>query len=46
MIRKSGTGVAMKNALKEVKKVADYITGSNDEDGIVWFLDKYIKENK
>ena len=46
MIKRSGTGVAMKNALEEVKEVADYITESNDEDGIVYFLDKYLKENK
>lgn len=44
MIKKSGTGVAMKNALKEVKKVADYITESNDEDGIVCFLNKYLEK--
>ncbi len=30
----AGTGVAMGNAMPEVKAVADLVTGSNDEDGI------------
>lgn len=46
MIKRSGIGVAMKNALKQVKEVADYITESNDKDGIVYFLNKYLRENK
>lgn len=46
MIKVSGIGVAMGNALDELKKEADFITDSNDEDGIYNFLtrrfyDKY-----
>ncbi len=38
-----GVGVAMKNALPDVKAAADYITEySNDEDGIAEFLRKYF----
>lgn len=34
MIEYAGLGVAMKNAVDEVKNRADYVTLSNDEDGI------------
>ncbi len=34
-----GTGVAMGNALPEVKAVADITIGTNDEDGIADYLD-------
>lgn len=42
MIKYAGLGVAMENAVDEVKKVADYITKSNDDDGIVDILEKFI----
>lgn len=35
-----GCGVAMKNALEEVKAQADYMTDSNNEDEIATFLEK------
>lgn len=34
MIQKAGVGVAMKNGIDELKKIADYITGTNEEDGV------------
>lgn len=34
MIRESGFGVAMENALPEVKDAADHVTASNDDDGV------------
>ena len=43
IINKVGLGVAMGNALTEVKKQAKEITLSNDEDGIAVFLDKILK---
>ena len=43
IINKVGLGVAMGNALKEVKEQAKEITLSNDEDGIAIFLDKILK---
>ena len=43
IINKVGLGVAMGNALKEVKEKADEITLSNDEDGVGVFLDKILK---
>ena len=42
MIEYAGVGVAMENAQPAVKEVADYITKSNDEDGIVEVIDKFI----
>lgn len=42
MIEYAGVGVAMANAQDIVKKHADYITLSNDEDGLVPVVDKFI----
>lgn len=42
MIEYAGVGVAMGNAKEVVKKAADYITGTNDEDGIVQVIDKFV----
>ena len=42
MIEYAGLGVAMENAQPAVKEVADYITKSNDEDGIVHVIDKFV----
>lgn len=42
MIAYAGVGVAMANARDEVKAVADYVTKSNDEDGLVDVINKFI----
>lgn len=42
MIRYAGIGVAMANAQPEVKREADYITVSNDEDGVAAVVEKFI----
>ncbi len=42
MIEFAGLGVAMENAQEEVKAAADYITASNDKDGIVEVVEKFI----
>ena len=42
MLRISGVGVAMGNALKEVKEIADVVIGNNDEDGIAYYIDDII----
>src|ERR1700739_1200820 len=34
MIQFAGVGVAMGNAPDEIKKIADYVTGTNEEDGV------------
>lgn len=42
MIAFAGLGVAMANAQPEVKEVADYITTSNDEDGVALVIDRFM----
>ena len=42
-ITKCGCGVAVGNALPSVLDIADYITESNDEDGVAAFLSKLLK---
>ncbi|MGN0343252.1 MAG: Cof-type HAD-IIB family hydrolase [Roseburia sp.] len=43
MIAFAGLGVAMDNAQPEVKEVADYVTASNDEDGIVQVVRRFME---
>ena len=42
MIRIAGTGIAMGNAPNEVKSVADYITDTNNNDGVAKALIKFF----
>lgn len=42
MIQFAGMGIAMGNAQEPVKKVADYITLSNDEDGVAAAVEKFF----
>ena len=42
MIEYAGLGVAMENAMEEVKKVADYITCNNNEDGVAKVINRFI----
>ena len=42
MLALCGTGVAMGNAIPEVKAAADVIIGGNDEDGIAAYLTQTI----
>ncbi|MBE6050401.1 MAG: sugar-phosphatase [Clostridium sp.] len=42
MIEYAGLGVAMGNATEEVKEKANYITASNNEDGIAEIIEKFI----
>jgi len=44
MIKYAGIGVAMENAVPELKEVADEITLSNEEDGIAYTLSQYFKD--
>lgn len=37
-IRRCGCGVAVSNALESIREAADYVTKSNDEDGVAAFL--------
>ena len=42
MLRFAGMGVAMANAADEVKAVADFVTLSNDEDGVAHAVEKWV----
>ena len=42
MIRAAGLGVAMGNALEEVKACADYVTDTNDNDGVAKAIEKFV----
>ena len=43
MLRLCGKGIAMGNAIDEVKREADLVIGSNDKDGIAEYLEQYVK---
>lgn len=42
MIQLAGIGVAVANAMPKLKAVADYIVASNDEDGLVEAIERFI----
>lgn len=42
MIQYAGLGVAMENAVLPVRKAADYITLSNNDDGIAHVVEKFM----
>ena len=43
MIDYAGVGVAMGNAIDELKSLAKHVTATNEEDGIGAFLEEYLK---
>lgn len=42
MIRTAGIGVAMGNAVEVLKAEADYVTVTNDEDGVADAIEKLV----
>lgn len=42
MLKICGKGIAMENAIEEVKQIADDVTSSNDKDGVATYLEKHI----
>ena len=44
MILKAGVGVAMKNGSKELIEAADYVTETNDEDGVASAIRNLVLE--
>jgi Cof subfamily protein (haloacid dehalogenase superfamily) len=42
MLKTAGIGVAMVNAIDKVKNIADYITETNDNEGIAVWINKYL----
>ena len=41
MVREAGLGIAVENAVQPVKDVADYITVSNENDGVAKAIEKF-----
>ena len=46
MIRDAGIGVAMGNAIPAIKHLAQIVTKNNNEDGVAYILNRFVKENK
>ena len=44
MIRQAGIGVAVANAVEGAKDLADFISPSNEEDGVAWVLTQLIQK--
>lgn len=42
MLEAAGLGVAMGNAIPALKEIADFVTLSNNEDGVKYAIDKFI----
>lgn len=42
MLKAVGFAVAMENGHKRIKEIADYITATNDEDGVAKAIEKYV----
>jgi len=42
MLRDCGAGVAVKNAIGEVKTIADFICPDNDDDGVAKWIEEYM----
>ena len=46
MIEYAGLGVAMGNAFPEIKEIADYVTFTNEDNGVAHVIDKFILNQK
>ncbi|MFC4557562.1 Cof-type HAD-IIB family hydrolase [Virgibacillus kekensis] len=46
MIEQAGMGIAMGNAQEAIKKAADYVTDTNDNNGVAKALEKFVLQAK
>ncbi|ANU09667.1 hypothetical protein BBH88_04820 [Planococcus antarcticus DSM 14505] len=44
LLKSAGFSIAMGNAVQEVKDIADYITFTNNDEGVIHAIDKFILE--
>ena len=44
MIEYAGMGIAMGNAVPEIKEIAKYVTDTNDNDGVAKAIEKFVLE--
>ena len=42
MLRDCGLGICMANGTEDAKSVSDFITRSNDEDGVAWYINEVL----
>ncbi|MNI44392.1 Sugar phosphatase YidA [compost metagenome] len=42
MVEYAGLGVAMENAIDDIKNISQYITSSNNDDGVAEVIEKFI----
>ncbi len=42
MIKAAGLGIAMENGLESIKKIADAVTLSNDQDGVAYAIERWV----
>ena len=42
MVKAAGLGVAMENGIDKVKAIADYVTDTNDNDGVAKAIEKFV----
>ena len=42
MLKEVGFAVAMGNAMEELKEIADYVTDTNDEDGVAKAIERFV----
>lgn len=42
MIRRAGLGIAMENAVAELRAAADHVTGHNAEDGVIEAIERFV----
>lgn len=45
MIKAVGMGVVMENGREELKEIADFVTKTNDEDGVAYAIEKLVLES-
>lgn len=45
MIEAAGLGVAMGNGLEEIKRIADKVTLSNDQDGVAYAIEQWVLQD-
>lgn len=46
MIKQAGVGVAMGNAVPQIKQIAQVITKSNNENGVAFILKQFMRDNR
>ena len=42
MLKVAGLGIAMENGLEDIKKIADVVTLSNDQDGVAYAIEQWV----